>query len=499
VVGPLIAARRKAARPLRSEPNRFGLPQGEPIRRALVRAFRQLRADLAKATGLRLGRKDQTPPDLPPNPGPVFDRAQEWADLMTPLIEAIWDQAGTRFAATLGLDPDQWDVTRPELAAAIRQQAFDFCQTTLDTTQQATTDAYEATRRALVAGVLDTGDSVADLTKRLQTIFTGAETWKARQIAATEASRAVHAAQVMQAQTIPGVVQGWRWLLSSDACPICQTISAEVGAVRLGGVFARIGNNPTYAAIQHPPAHPGCQCSLEAVLYDDPDGVPAFSDNPYVPGATQPEPAKPEPAPPSPVRPAPRVDLAIAGAPSPEFVDTIQATVDKLTPGVRRRLARAGVTPTVAARFADVLPDTAHQQPRGWPAGMTWAHTDGGYIGLDRKPFVAEFCLASGSATQEVPSKRGPGVIRHEIGHAIDEAGRRRYVSSSRRYLKAYREDVAGLSDHAGLGYFLQSGTAGPEETFAEMFAQLAGGGSGKTDIINRFPRVAALVRIYTR
>jgi hypothetical protein len=43
-------------------------------------------------------------------------------------------------------------------------------------------------------------------------------------------------------------------------------IEAEVGAVRLGQRFATVGDHPVYSEVRHPPAHPGCQCTLVPVL-----------------------------------------------------------------------------------------------------------------------------------------------------------------------------------------------------------------------------------------
>lgn len=248
------------------EKNTYGLPRGEAIRRALRDWFNRQRK--AVLHYLATGKKDLSGGDLPQDL-PGFDAFElgnlPMSERMTPLLTAIWDDAGAKFMAGLKLDPDAWEVTNPHTHDAIDQASLAFCESTNATTSLELADALEKTREALTAGLITRGESVADLTRRIKAIFDGAETWRARRIAASEASRAVHAAQEMAAKQ-SGVVTGWRWLLSEDACPLCQTVARRVPAVRLGQPFAIVGDNPNYSAVRHPPLHPGCQCSLEEVL-----------------------------------------------------------------------------------------------------------------------------------------------------------------------------------------------------------------------------------------
>lgn len=114
---------------------------------------------------------------------------------MTPILEAIWDEAGGKFATRVGLDPDEWSVTNPHTRAKIEQAALAFCEETNATTTETVESAVAKTREALIAGVVTEGESVEVLTKSINAIFANAEKWRARRIAQTEASRAVHAAQ----------------------------------------------------------------------------------------------------------------------------------------------------------------------------------------------------------------------------------------------------------------------------------------------------------------
>lgn len=117
----------------------------------------------------------------------------------------------------------------------------------------------------LATGLVDSGEAIPELTRRIQSVFERMTDEKAEQIAASETSRAVHSAQEIAAQE-SGVVAGFELLLSSDACPLCRRIATEAKRVRMGQAFAVIGTNPVYATVKHPPLHPNCQCSMTEVL-----------------------------------------------------------------------------------------------------------------------------------------------------------------------------------------------------------------------------------------
>jgi hypothetical protein len=294
-------------RPRREVRNTYKLPEGRAIRAALRAWFRDQRnAVLAYLKSRSRGEK-RIPFPVASHGGPVngdhdgskagkfaadltaissrgletkddgFDVTSlpEWdafelgtlpmSERMAPLIAAIWQAAGEEFLVRLGLDPDVWDVTSPGLAEAIRQAAFAFCAATNATTSNNLADALNELRAALDEGVVERGESLDWITRRVKEIFDQAETWRARRIAASEASRAVHKAQY-EAGRDSDVVTGWRWLASSDACALCLTIARRCPVVRMGQPFAVIGDHPDYSRIEFPPAHPSCRCSMTEVL-----------------------------------------------------------------------------------------------------------------------------------------------------------------------------------------------------------------------------------------
>ncbi len=265
-----------------AEANTYGLPRGDRLRTAVRAVFRQQR--LAVLRYLRTGRKkDFGDVDLPygwPDWNDFQLGALKISERMTPLLRLTWDAAANAFAPRVGLDPHTFSVVNPHTERMIQTAALEFCQSTNQTTSLQLDEALEKTREELHAGVVDKGESVEKLTRRINSVFDSAEKWRARRIAQTETSRAVHAAQE-QAAIQSGVVTGWTWLLSADACPLCNTIARRAPAVRLGHAFAVIGSSAAYSQVRHPPAHPYCNCTLQEVL--DTDLQPTWADTLHQP------------------------------------------------------------------------------------------------------------------------------------------------------------------------------------------------------------------------
>ena len=307
----------KQPRHLREAENTYGLPAGEAIRRELVKWFRLQRK--AVMTWVKTGEIEQKDlgglvvwePIRAVNPLPLRIRGSiphspietkkereipgvmplwdafglgdlPMSERMTPKLEAIWDTAGQKFTSTIGLDPDSWQVTNPKTQEAIQRAALDFCAETNATTSMGLNAALDATRAALSTGIIEHGEGVRELTKRIGKIFDGAEKYRARRIATSEASRAVHSAQEMQAEESE-IVTGWRWLISANSCELCKTVARRAPAVKLGQAFAIVGDNPHYSTVRFPPLHPNC-CLPETPIVAPIGiaGVKAHYDGPVV-------------------------------------------------------------------------------------------------------------------------------------------------------------------------------------------------------------------------
>jgi hypothetical protein len=240
------------------EENTFGLPEGEDIA-ARLRVW--LRRQAREILGILPDIGDHLPPEIPD----LGHYDEPMTKSVTPLISAYWDSGAKEIRAKLGLEPDawrhSWSVVDPSVRQKIKDSSLAFCRSTNASTSMRLGDALTALREELEAGVVDEGESVAQLSKRVRGIFDGLTKTHARMIGQTEASRAVHSGQEASVEE-SGVVQGAEWLLSSNACSRCQRIKEEVGRVKLGQNFAVIGSNPYYADIRMPPGHPRCRCSI---------------------------------------------------------------------------------------------------------------------------------------------------------------------------------------------------------------------------------------------
>ena len=206
----------------------------------------------------------------------TFVLASEWDDDLAesarPYIELYYRQSAKQVKARVGADPSFFEVVNPKLSEAVDAASSKFAQSTNQTTSLELSDALDTLRDELRQGLL-TGDPIRELTMRVQGVFDLAEKTRAMTIAATEASRATHHAQVLAGEA-SGVVIGYRWLLSADACPVCIAIAESNPEVEPGGSFAKFGDNPEYSDVQFPPAHPNCQCSMTEILDNEPRPEP---------------------------------------------------------------------------------------------------------------------------------------------------------------------------------------------------------------------------------
>jgi hypothetical protein len=255
------------------EDNTYGLPGGAPIRRTLRRFFRE---QLKRVVGYVAKIGAEIPTSFPR----LADYTDAMASAMTPILGVYWDRAGKAMNGRLGLDPDEWRVTDPNLHRAIAAQSFKFCRATNATTDRQLADALEDLRREFHAGLVTEGETIPQLTERVRSIFTRASKSRARSIAQTEASRAVHTASEMSA-IASGVVQAKRLLLSANSCATCVAVAERAKSVPLGGSFGVVGHNAEYSDIRMPPIHVHCRCSCDYLLINESaPPVPAFVPRP---------------------------------------------------------------------------------------------------------------------------------------------------------------------------------------------------------------------------
>ncbi len=187
---------------------------------------------------------------------------------------------------------------------------------------------------------------------------------------------------------------------------------------------------------------------------------------------------------------------------SKEFATKIDETYKKIPKQVRTEMEAAGYKVLAAHHMThkDAFPELAGQRPRGWPPGKTWDHADG-TVRFDRKTVIVTETRLD-AAGKWVNTDRAEGVLRHEYGHAVNSVWGKRAAlfSDGNDFKAAYERDLRNIkpADKAALAYYLQSGSAGRDETFADIFALLTGGPANSSDAARlraAFPEVAKVVQ----
>ena len=160
--------------------------------------------------------------------------------------------------------------------------------------------------------------------------------------------------------------------------------------------------------------------------------------------------------------------ITVKGKVSEDFKKEVKNILETVPERLRQQLLNQGGGVTIADYVTNALPELKGVRPRGWPPGSTWDQVEG--LAITGRAYVTERVRSPSGRSAK---GRGPHVIMHEVGHALDYlAGQ---LSESKEFLAAYKADAAKLSrskkSSALFGYLLQDGVAGPSEAFAELFA----------------------------
>ena len=148
---------------------------------------------------------------------------------------------------------------------AITQHTVKLSAETVATTRRSLRGAVAALKKELVEGLLEEGDALPAMVKRVQAIFTNAKRHRAEAIAITESNRAFNKGTLLSAEQ-SNVVSAVRWILSPDPCEICIAIADENPEVPVGAKFQN--SDKLFGDVQNPPAHVNCECTLGLVLVD---------------------------------------------------------------------------------------------------------------------------------------------------------------------------------------------------------------------------------------
>lgn len=171
---------------------------------------------------------------------------------------------------------------------------------------------------------------------------------------------------------------------------------------------------------------------------------------------------------------------------SPEFQQRMLRELQNIPLEDRRLLAQGRVRIVIAERISNVDPALATQRPRQWGRGNTWDDVDGAHL-------VERNLIVIAETTRSGPTARPLGVLRHEIGHALDDLLGN--LSQTREFREALLRDIQRMNRQQRLfhRYRLHA-----EEALADLYAVLRGGAPNAEEtnaIADHFPNTLELLR----
>ena len=204
---------------------------------------------------------------LPDEFVPLDEWTDELADDVKPLIEFGTQKSADgkqREYVRAGASPDVFSVVPQKVKEATDRRAYRFASSTMATTTKTINDAIDRVREQVLQGVLQ-GDTTDAIAQAVGDVFENATDYQADRIARTEASAATHMGQVIAAKQ-SGIVKGFRYLVSEDACDVCSPYDGQEIDI---DDYDSSGAVDAEGAV---PLHPNCTCTLQEILDLDSGG-----------------------------------------------------------------------------------------------------------------------------------------------------------------------------------------------------------------------------------
>ena len=124
------------------------------------------------------------------------------------------------------------------------------------------------------------GESIKQLTKRIDNIYTEAEKYRATRVARTETIATSNQAALEAYRQSP-MVAAQEWSTEDNGCDFCQAMNGKI--IGLDSNYFNVGESLTvvdaegheqtfvfdYMDVDHPPLHPNCRCSILPVSVND--------------------------------------------------------------------------------------------------------------------------------------------------------------------------------------------------------------------------------------
>ncbi len=198
------------------------------------------------------------------DPTKLFD-IDNWisitTDAITPIMETLFEHQARSAAAEIGkpeLNPFN-DTARAAVKRSVALMADSYNKTTLATLESHINDGLAA------------GESLADITKRVEQIYEWSDNSRAEMVAATESFRTANDS-LKTAWKQSGVVHTIKWYTASgEPCIFCEQLDGKVIGIddnffnNGDSITAGEGDNARtmsldYGDVGAPPLHPRCRC-----------------------------------------------------------------------------------------------------------------------------------------------------------------------------------------------------------------------------------------------
>lgn len=198
---------------------------------------------------------------------------EEFGQLLLPLIAADYASQELTRLGVIGIN---FDLANQNVINFAQEWSVQFGKKFAETVNQTTLDMLSKE----LAEADKLGESIPQITKRIQALFTNMTKERAYMTARTETMRAQNFG-AEQGYIQSGVVEAKRWLAIDDlrTCAFCSYMNGKI--LVLGGTWFEQGTSITlpklvgegtqtfkfdYEAIKRPPAHPKDRCCLAPVV-----------------------------------------------------------------------------------------------------------------------------------------------------------------------------------------------------------------------------------------
>lgn len=195
-------------------------------------------------------------------------------------------------------------------------------------------------------------------------------------------------------------------------------------------------------------------------------------------------------------------EIIVVGIVHAALQQAVQEAIGSLPQSIVQAVEQAGYRVILAPTLTIAIPRLAGQHPPGYPTDATWDHADGGTFAEKIIAIAQQRALYGLPGMMiETSTQRAAALVRHEYGHALDRICQ---FSQHEDFIQVYFKDVHDIQSHLGkwrsvmdeLEYCLQAAEGGRAEAFAEIFAELQGGGTATVlRLIDAFPKTTVLIK----